>query len=136
MAYTPLDVSKPDTSTQSMPQASASTRANFSAMRDHLVTFGSMPGWAGEAQDSDGSTPPTDATKPDQWVWSRGTERIKAVLTYGATGGSQDAVETAVFYYSSDSGSTYSLMADTDYPNAKLTITYDADSNVIAYSWS
>ena len=136
MAYTPFDKDVPDASSQSIAQVTTTTRQNFAALRDHLVTFGSMPGWAGEAQNSDGSTPPTDATKPDQWVYSRGIEQIKVEMTYGTSGGGEDNVISAIFRYSSDSGSTWSLMADTDYPLAKLTINYDADSNVINYSWS
>jgi len=136
VAYTPFDKTVPDASSQSIAEVTTTTRENFAAMRDALVTFGSMPGWSAEAQDSDGTNPPTTPDKPYQWVYSRGTERVKVVPTYGTTGGATDCVEEAVFYYSSDSGVNYSLMSDTDYPNAKLTITYNSDSIVTSYSWS
>ena len=136
MSYNPFNAAKPDAATDSIAQVTTETRSNFVALRDHLVTFGSMPGWAGQAQNSDGSTPPADATKPEQWLYSRGTERIRVSMTYGTSGGATDNVVSAVFEYSNDSGSTWAPIADTDYPLGKLTINYDNDSNVIGYSWS
>ena len=135
MPYIPFNNAKPDP-TESIAQITTDVRTNFAAVRDWIVIACGLPGWSGEALGADGTTPPTDATQPEQWIWRRGTERIRAQLTYGDAGGSQGCVVSAVFSYSPDGGQTWQLMADDDYPNGTLTIDYDADSNVIGYHWS
>lgn len=136
MAYTPFENSTPDPSTENGTTAFDSTRENLLAMRDALIAFGNFPGWDCAAQNSNGSTPPTDPTQPYQFVWSRGTERIKMVCTWGTTGGEDDNLTDAVFSYSSNSGSSYDLIADTDYPLGKVSLTYDANANYLSHSWS
>jgi len=96
------------------------------------VIDGEMDGWSAEPQNNDGTTPPTDPAQPDQWLYSKGAERAKLKLIWNSDGN----VTQAIVEYSSDSGVTYSPLGGTGYPNAIMTIGYDADGNVSSISWS
>ena len=136
MAFVPFDPSVPDAATQNISQVTESTRQNFAALLDYVVAFGGIPGWNSEVQNSDES--PSDAPDmPDQWMYSKGTERIKVELTYVQSGPAVMNIATAQFSYSSDSGVTWELMGDTSFPNALLTLTYDDTSGFfLSSSWS
>lgn len=74
-----------------------------------------------------GSNPAPDA--PRVMTWTKSTERIRAALTWGTTGGEAGNVTVAVYSYSSDSGATYSTIGT-------KTVTYDGSGNVVSTLWS
>lgn len=123
-AYVDYDSTVPDAATQSVPQMGTSTRTNSDSLRDAVVA-GFMPGWNFAAS---GGT----AEEPTTLTYSSGTERIKATLTWGTTGGADGNVTVMVLEYSSDSGSTYVDLGTLN----TLTVTYDASGNVTAATWS
>jgi hypothetical protein len=135
MAFVPYNPNVPDAATQNITQITESIRQNFAALVDYIVAFGGIPGWNSEVQDSDGSPSSTPET-PDQWMYSKNTERIKVVLTYITLGPASSNIETAQFFYSADSGNTWETMGDTSFPNALLTLTYDGNGYFINSSWS
>lgn len=124
MAYTHFNRLTPDASTQSIVQITTSTRQNLAALQDAIIITGAVPQWDAEAQDVGGGTPPTDPTKPEQIVYSKDTERVKAVLTW--TG---DNLTSAVYSYSSNSGVDYDTIGT-------MTITYDGSDNYLSHAWS
>jgi hypothetical protein len=124
MAYTHFDRTSPEP-TQTGPEVCASTRENFAALQDAIITTGTVPQWDAEAQDSDGGTPPTTPETPDQIVYSKGTERVKVAITWSV----DDLMSSAVFSYSSNSGTDYDSMGT-------ITITYDVDDNYLSHAWS
>lgn len=136
MAYTVYNQGTPNPLTENGTQAFDSTRENLLAVRDAIIASGLFPGWDGAFQNSDGSTPPTDPTQPDQAVFSKGTERIKLSLTWGTVGGETDNITQVVAEYSANSGTLYEPMGSTGYPNGTLTITYDANGNALSFAWS
>lgn len=69
------------------------------------------------------------ADQPRTLAYTKSTERIRAALTWGTSGGSLGNVTVAVYSYSSDSGATYSTIGT-------KTITYDGSGNVTATTWS
>ena len=79
MAYTGLDLTKPDGATQNGAQVLQSVRDNQRALRDMIVA-GFAPGW--------GMTPSGGtAEQPAQVLYNNGPERLRAALTWGSTGG-------------------------------------------------
>ena len=122
MPYTPFDASKPDAATQNGTQFAQATRDNLAAVRDACILGGGFPGWNLAAA---GGT----AAQPATLTYSRGTERVRATLTWGTTGGEAGNVTTAVYAYSSNSGSSYDTIGT-------KVVTYDADANVTATTWS
>jgi hypothetical protein len=68
-------------------------------------------------------------SQPEIMYYTKGTEIIRAVLTWGTTGGSAGNVTVAVYSYSADSGGSYSTIGTE-------TTTYDSNSNAIATIWS
>lgn len=135
MAYSEFDKTLPDSTLSAGTDVPDETRMNLLALRDAIAD--NMVGWDAEAQKSDGTAPPTDPEQPEQWVYSKGTERIKVSLTWGTSGGATDQVTEEVWRYSSNSGSTYDLMADAvDAPLAKRTFTYDSNGNLLSWAWS
>lgn len=121
MAYVPLDLTKPDASTQSISAMGTSTRQNLAALRDAVVA-GILVGW--DMTPSGGT-----AEQPATLTYAKGTERVKAVLTWGSSGGADGNVTQAVYSYSSNSGSSYDTMGT-------LTISYDTSGNVTGTAWS
>lgn len=79
-------------------------RNNLEALRDAIVA-GTLVDW----EQTDVTTTKgtgTDA-EPDELIWKKGTEWIRAQITWGTTGG-QDGNPTQIIYaYSSNSGGAY-----------------------------
>lgn len=117
MAYTPFDPTKPDATAQTLTQMGTSERNNLLAIRDAAIMGGGFYGWNMAAS---GGT----AAEPALLTYSKGTERVKAALTW--SGGK---VTVAVYSYSSTSGSSYDTIGTN-------TITYDGSDNVTATTWS
>jgi len=69
------------------------------------------------------------AAAPQSLAYTKSTERVRAALTWGTTGGEAGSVTVAVYSYSSDSGATYSTIGT-------KTVTYDGSGNVTATTWS
>lgn len=69
------------------------------------------------------------ASQPALLTYSKGTERMKAALTWGAAGGAAGNVAAVAYSHSSDSGVSYSAIGT-------KTITYDASANVTSTTWS
>jgi hypothetical protein len=69
------------------------------------------------------------AEQPAVLTYTNGALRIKAVLTWGTSGGEDGNVTRAVYSWSQDSGTTYTALGTE-------TITYDSDSNVVSVTWS
>jgi hypothetical protein len=122
MAYTLFDPTTPDATTQTLTQMGQSERNNLKAVRDACIMGG---GFYGFNLAVSGGT----ADQPALLTYSKGTEKIKAALTWGTTGGEAGSVTVAVYSYSSDSGSTWVTIGT-------KTITYDANANVTATTWS
>jgi hypothetical protein len=122
MAYTPFDPTTPDATTQTLTQMGQSERNNLRAVRDACIMGG---GFYGFNLAVSGGT----AAQPALLTYTKGTEQIKAALTWGATGGAAGSVTQAVYSYSSDSGSTWATIGT-------KTITYDANANVTATTWA
>lgn len=122
MAYTPFDPTTPNASVQTLTQMGTSERQNMLALRDACIMGG---GFYGFNLAVSGGT----AAQPTTFIYSKGTERVKAVLTWGVAGGEAGNVTVAVYSYSSDSGGAYSAIGT-------KTITYDASGNVTATTWS
>jgi len=122
VAYTLFDPAKPDAATQDGTQIMQATRDNLKALRDAAIVGG---GFYGFNLAVSGGT----ADQPALLTYSKSTERVKAALTWGTTGGAAGSVTVAVYSYSSDSGSTYDTIGT-------KTITYDASGNVTSTAWS
>lgn len=120
--YTAFDPAKPDGSTQTGTQFGQSARDNLKALRDACVIGGGFYGF--NLAVSGGS-----AEQPALLTYSKGTERVKAALTWGTSGGEAGNVTQAVYSYSSDSGGSYATIGT-------KTVTYDANANVTATTWS
>ena len=121
MAYTGLDLTKPDGATQNGAQVLQSVRDNQRALRDMIVA-GFAPGWG---MAPSGGTP----EQPAQVLYSNGVERLRVALTWGATGGGAGNVTQAVYAYSSNSGGSYDTVGT-------LSITYDTSGYVTGTTWS
>lgn len=122
MAYTPFDPTKPDAATQNGTQFAASARTNMAALRDACILGGGFPGFNLAVS---GGT----ADQPALLTYSSGTERVKAALTWGTTGGEAGNVTVAVYSYSSNSGGSYDTIKT-------KTVTYDGSGYVTATTWS
>lgn len=119
--YIDFDPDTPDWTTQTGTEFAQSVRDNQAALRD-MVVLGSFPGWNLSVS---GGT----AEQPAILLRSKGTERLRASVTWGTSGG-EDGNPTVILYeYSNDSGVTYSAIGTN-------TITWDADGNVVATTWS
>ena len=121
MAYTGLDLTKPDGATQNGTQVLQSVRDNQRALRDMIV--GNFT--AGWAMAPSGGT----AAQPAQILRSAGAESLRAALTWGTTGGGAGNVTQAVYAYSSNSGGSYDTVGT-------LSITYDTSGYVTGTTWS
>lgn len=102
MPYTDFDDSKPVATDNGVATVDA-IRNNLLAMRDSVI-MGFMPGW---------SATPSGGTneQPAQWLYSKGTERLRASITWGTTGGADGNPTQVVWEYSSDSGSTWDTVS-------------------------
>lgn len=97
-----------------------------------IIGGGIYPGWAFQVQDPVGNYPPTDDLEPATWVWSRGVQRYRALLTWGTEGGEIWSIVSAVCEYSSDNGANYVPVAAENV----LTIVYSSGGATIGGSWS
>lgn len=126
MAYTLFDPATP-ASSQTGTAFATSARNNLNAIRDAAILGGGFPGFNLAAS---GGT----ADQPTQLLYSKGTERVRATLTWGTVGGEAGNVTVAVYAYSANSGADY-----TTTPNGAIgtkTISYDASGNVVSTTWS
>ena len=120
MAYNQFDDTLP-VSTATGPQTVTDIRDNQQAMRD-MIVIGGMVSWNMAATLG---TP----EQPELITYSKSTERLKAVLVWGTSGGADGNVSTATYSYSSNSGTNYDQIGI-------LTITYNNDGNVISTAWT
>jgi hypothetical protein len=124
MAYTPLDVTKPDNTTQNITQSYTSIRTNDEALLDMLVILGMVPGW-----DYSYTTGTADAPTTIYWTKSTNTNvKIRAIVTYAS-----GRVETMTFAKTTNN-STYDAMVNNG--ENKVTFVYDGNGNVTSYAWS
>ncbi|AUN95868.1 hypothetical protein [Pseudazoarcus pumilus] len=119
--YTHFDPARPDPVTENITQFAEGIRENLAAIRD-MVVGGMALGWS--YAPAGGS-----AEQPETLTWAKGTERIRASLTWGVTGGEAGNVTAALFEYSADSGDTWDAIGT-------HSITYDSAGNVTGASWS
>lgn len=122
MPYTPFDPTKPDATAQTLTQMGQSERDNLKAVRDACIMGGGFYGWNLAVS---GGT----ADQPALLTYAKGTERVKAALTWGATGGEAGNVTVAIYSYSSNSGGAYDAIGT-------KTITYLSGGQVSATTWS
>ena len=122
MPYTAFDSTKPDATAQTLTEMGQSERNNFLAIRDAVIMGGGFYGWNLAVA---GGT----ASQPATLTYSSGTERVRASLTWGTTGGEAGSVTVAVYAYSSNSGTDYDTIGT-------KTVTYDVDGNVTSTSWA
>lgn len=122
MAYSLFDPTKPDATAQTLTQMGMSERMNMAALRDACTMGGGFPGFnlslAGGV-----------AGQPASITYTKGTERVQANLTWGTTGGEAGNVTVSTYYYSANSGTNWDVIGTN-------TISYDANSNVVATTWS
>lgn len=131
MAYLDYVPTTPDPTTQTPGQAFTSDRNNQLALRDALIGgAGYMPGWSCYAENTNGSRPPSPADMPPQLLFSKGTERLKCVLTW--TGSN---VTRIVVSYSANSGTSYDVIKGGT-TNGFLNLTYDASDNFLSATWT
>ncbi len=117
MPYTPFDQTKPDAATQNGTAFGASIRNNLNAIRDACIMGGGFPGFN---MSKSGGT----AAEPAQILYSKGTERVRATLTW--SGG---LVTQAVYAYSSNSGGSYDTIGT-------VTLTWDGSNYLTSTTWS
>lgn len=120
MAYTPFVKNKPDIA-DTGGTVIDNTRINLMALRDAVVT-GRLVGWAM-------STSGGSADRPAVMSWAKGTEIIRATVTWGTSGGSKYNPTVIAYDYSSDTGTTYVAIGT-------LTLTYDVNGNMTSSAWS
>ncbi len=123
MAYTQLDLTKPDQTSQNITTYSASIRTNDEAMLDQLITVGMMPGW-------DYSYTAGTADAPTTIFFTKKSNtnyKIRGTFTYGG-----DGVTTMMFEKTTD-GTNYDKMKYDGYDT--MTITYSGGL-IQSYSWS
>lgn len=120
MAYAAFNQTLPD-GTANGAATLEDIRENQAALRD-MILLGAAPGWSFTPS---GGT----AEQPDQILMSKGTERLRTVLTWGASGGSDGNVTQMVCSYSSNSGTSYDTVGT-------FTVSYDANGNVVSGVWS
>ncbi len=117
MPYTAFDQTKPDAATQNGTAFGTSTRSNLNAIRDACIMGGGFPGW--NMSKSGGS-----ASEPAQIIYAKGTERVRASLTWA--GG---LVTQSVYAYSANSGGLYETIGT-------VTLTWDGSNNLTSTTWS
>lgn len=115
-----LDISKPVWSGAGTTFAQ-DIRNTLTHLRASIVT-GSLAGYNGALS---GGTP----SQPGQCLYSKGAEQIKAVYTWGTTGGATGNVQSIAYTYSDDTGGSWAIIGT-------LTYTFDASGNVTSWTWS
>lgn len=131
MSYTDYVATTPDPTTQTPGQAFTSDRENLLALRDALIGgTGFLPGWTCYAENADNSRPPTTPEQPAQLKFAKGTERIKAVLTW--TDGNVTRVVTS---YSANAGVDWDVIKGGS-TNGYYNFTYDVNNNFLSSDWA
>jgi len=131
VSYTDFVATTPDPTTQTPGQAFTSDRENLLALRDALIGgVGFLPGWSCYAENADHSRPPTTPDQPAQLLFAKGTERIKAVLTW--TGAN---VTRIVVSYSANAGTDWDVIKGGS-TNGYYNITYDVNDNFLSADWA
>lgn len=121
MAYTLFDPAVPDAATDNGLAFCDNTRLNLKAVRDAVIA-GTFFGW--NFAKSGGT-----AEEPGTITYTKGTEIVRGVLTWGTTGGADGNVSQAVYSYSANSGTSYDTIGT-------VTMAYDVDGNVTSTTWS
>jgi Neuraminidase (sialidase) len=137
MAYIDYDDNQPVPSGATLGTVMTNTRNNLRAMRDAcLAMAGGFVGWDWDSYDSNDATPPVlTPDQPAYLIWSKGTLRVKAVLTWGTTGGEAGQVTRIVYSYSADSGSTWDVLKGGSI-NGYYDFTYNTDGVPTSGAWS
>lgn len=125
MAYTPFNDQKPDPTVDNGTAAFTNTRTNLLALRDGVVT-GRLVGWDVTAFNSAETGPPNDLSQIPVIRYAKGVERLRDTITWDGSSGLPTKIKVE---YSTDSGSTYSVIGTENY-------TWDAGYNFPATSWT
>jgi len=104
-SFTALDVTKPDTSTQTMAQADASILANQIALIAASI-LGEAPSYLYSQVVGTGIS-----DRPQYEYWKNGVFWFRRTNTWGTTGGNKYNNTGTTLEYSSDSGSTWATVA-------------------------
>jgi YD repeat-containing protein len=123
MAYTIYDASKP-ASTQTGTQFADSSLANGRALRDAIIT-GQMEGFILESVSGGTAAEPTTMV----WYNATATDRIRAQITWGTTGGSDGQITQIIWAFAA-SGTDYTTSPGGTI--ATQTFSYDASGNLTA----
>jgi len=134
MAYAyEFDFGNPDGAAQTPGEMGDSTLSNLLSMLGAIISGGiTPPGWNWQAQDSDGTYPPTNGIQPDQYVIQNGSRYYKVVPGWDGT--YVGRLDTVQISYSTD-GSTWNVVKGGT-TNGLETFTYDSDGAAIAGTWS
>lgn len=116
MAYMQYDPDLPN-GAHSGPTVIDEIKDNLLAVRDAAIMGGGFFGWAMTAS---GGT----AAEPVYFTYAKGTERVRATLTW-----SSGSVTAALYEYSSTGGASYNTIGT-------KTINYDGSGNVTGTTWS
>lgn len=123
MAYAAFDYTKPDPSVDNGTAAFTNTRTNLLALRDALIV-GIMPGWSMTPKNSAEDGPPSDYSQPPKILYVKGTEQVRATITW-----SSNLPSSTQYEYSADSGSTYVTIGTESYA-------YDSNDNCTGVTWA
>jgi hypothetical protein len=123
MAYTVYDSTKP-ASTQTGTQFADSALANGRALRDAIIS-GQMEGFILESVSGGTAAEPTSMV----WYSATATDRIRATITWGTTGGSDGQITGITWAYAA-SGTDYSTSPGGTF--ATQTFSYDSSGNLTA----
>lgn len=116
MAYSQFDSTKP-VGTDTGPNVTATANVNDKALRDAIIT-GQMHGFAFSAS---GGT----ARQPTTMLWKNGAIWLRAVVTWGTTGGETYNIKEVVWSLSVNTGGAYDQIDD-------QVFTYDTAGNLTA----
>jgi hypothetical protein len=97
------------------------TRTNLMALRDAIV-MGALKSW--NLSVSGGTV-----SEPAIIYWTRSTEKIRATITWGTSGGSDGQPSVVVYAYSSNSGSSWDTIGT-------LTFSYESGGSMTSSVWS
>lgn len=125
MAYEDFQYGRPDGDNDSGPETLSAIRRNLLAVLDSVAASGVPPcGWNMEAQDSDGTYPPSTPSTPDQAVLTDGQQHLRVEFSWN-----NGRLASWTAYRSYDGGSTWE-------PIGTRTKTYHSTGPVIASGWT
>lgn len=124
-SYTAFDATKP-AGTQTGPQFATSANANDVASEDDIIT-GQPRSWAFSQVVGSGT-----AEQPQYMVWSSGTNRVRATITWGSAGGAAGNLSAITWEVSQDSGTTPNSTGTWASMGTAQSFTYDASGNLTA----